>query len=104
MDRCFLGKEQIRAVQRKISIHFIGRYLMITLNAIFTACIHKYRRTKDIRAKKYFRILDRTVNVAFRCKIHNDIRMLFLKQLINGITIGNIFFYKTEIRIIHNRC
>ena len=55
-------------------------------------------------SKENFRVFDRTVYVAFSCKVHDHVRMLFFKEFVNGFTVCDAFFYKTEIRIIHYRC
>ena len=79
MDRCFFCEEQVRSVKWKIAVHFIGRYLMITLDSVFSAGIHKNSSTFDISIKENFRIFDGTVNMAFCCKVYNHIRMFFFK-------------------------
>ena len=79
MDRSFLCEEQVRSVEWKITVNLIGRYLMITGDAIFTACIHQYGSTHDICLKEYLRCLNGTVNVAFCSEVDNDVRMLLLK-------------------------
>ena len=40
VDRSFLGEEQIRTIQRQVTVNFIGRNLMVTLNAVLAASIH----------------------------------------------------------------
>ena len=42
VDRGILCKEQVRAIQRKVSVNFIGRYLMISLYAEFSGSIQQY--------------------------------------------------------------
>ena len=79
MDRSLFCKEQIRAIQWQISVHFICRYLMITSNTILSAGIHQNCSSLNIGIQKYFRILNRTVYMTFRCKVHHNIRMFFFK-------------------------
>ena len=38
----------------------------------------------------------------FRRKIDNNIRMFFLKQLVDCSPVANICLHETEIRVIHN--
>ena len=37
-------------------------------------------------------------------KVYHHIRMLFFDQTVNGFTVRDAFFYKTEIGMIHHRC
>ena len=41
MYRCILGKEEVRAVKRKVSVNLIGRNLMIAGDAVFVTSIEK---------------------------------------------------------------
>ena len=102
MDRCLFGKEQIRAVQRKITVYFVGRYLMITLNAVLSAGIHQYGSTHDVGLQEDPRILNGTVYVALCRKVYHHIRMLFLEKFIYRFPVRDAFLYKAEIRIVHN--
>ena len=38
----------------------------------------------------------------FRRKIDNNIRMFFLKQLVDCFPVANICLHETEIRVVHN--
>ena len=80
MDRGLLCKEKIRAVQRKISVHFVGGYLMITCDAVFAAGIHQNSGTFDVGIQENLRVFDGAVYVALCCEVHYDVRMLFLKE------------------------
>lgn len=40
VDRGFFGEEQIRSVQWKILVYFIGGGLMVSKNSVFSAGIH----------------------------------------------------------------
>ena len=104
MDGRFFCKEKIRTIQRKIAIHFIGRYLVIPLNAILSAGIHQDRRPDNIRLKEDFRIFNGTINMAFCSEINHDIRLFFFKKAINAIPVTNIHLYELEIRMIHDIC
>ena len=101
--RCF-RKEQIRPVQGQIAINFIRRYLMIPLNTVLAAGIHEHSRPHDIRFQENRRILNRPVDMRFRRKIDDYIRMLLFKQPINCIAVADISLDKTEIILVHNRC
>ena len=103
VDRSLFGKEQVRAIQRQISVYFIGRYLMISLDTVFSAGIHQDSSTFDVGIQEYFRVLDGTVYVAFCCEVYNHIRMFFFEQFVYSFTVCDAFFYKTEVRVVHNR-
>ena len=75
---------------------------MVTLDAILAASIHERRRTNNIGFQEDFRVLNRAVNMRFRRKIDNNIRMFFLKQLVDCFPVSNICLHETEIRVIHH--
>ena len=79
MDWSLLGEEQVRSVQWKITIYLVGRYLMVTGDTVFTACIHKHGSSHDICLKEYLRSLNRTVYMALGSEVYNDVRMLLFK-------------------------
>lgn len=90
VNRRFLGEEQVGSVKGQIAINFIGRYLMIADNAIFMASIHHHLSAKDIRLEEHFEIFDRTVSMALRRKVHHDIGMFILENLVDCLTITNV--------------
>lgn len=104
VDRRHFRKEQIRPVQGQIPINFIRRYLMIPLDTVLAAGIHEDSRPHDIRFQENRRILNRPVDMRFRRKIDDHIRMLLFKQPINRIAVTNISLDKMEIILVHNRC
>ena len=104
MDRSFLCEKQIRSVKRQITVNLIGGNLMITLDSVFAACIHQNSSADNIGVQENLRVFDRTVYMAFCCKVYNHIRMLFFKKFVYSFSICNAFFYKTEIWIVHYRC
>ena len=77
---------------------------MITLNAVLAACIHHHRGTHNICLQENARILDGTVHMGFRCKVHDHIRMLFFEQTVDRFTVTDVRLHETEIRIVHYRC
>ena len=79
VDRGFFCKEQVRTIQRQISVNFVCRYLMITLDPVFPAGVHKYGSSFDIGVQEYFRIFNGTVYVTFSGKVYHHVRMLFFK-------------------------
>ena len=104
MNRSLFGEEQVRAIQRKVTINLIRRNLMITLDAIFTASVHQYRSADNIGLEEDTRIFNGTINMRFCRKVDHDIRMLLLEQLIDCFTVADVCFHKAEIGVIHNRC
>ena len=104
VDRSLLGEEQVRTIQRQITINLIGRNLMVTLNTILTASIHQHAGADDIGLEEDARIFDGTVNMRFCRKVDHDVRMLFFKQLIHSFAVADVGLHEAEVRIIHNRC
>ena len=41
--------------------------------------------------------------MAFRGKIHHDIRMLFLENPVNRLPVADVRFAEAEVRLLHNR-
>ena len=76
---------------------------MITGDAVFAAGIHQNSGSFDVGIKENFRVFDGAVYVRLSCEVHYDVRMLFLKETVNGFTVRDAVFYKTEIRLIHDR-
>ena len=103
VNRCFLGEKQIGTVERQVAVNLIGRNLMIALNAILTACVEQYLRAHDVGLQENGRVLNRAVNMALRCKVDNDLRLLLLKNIVNCLSIGNICLDKLEMRVVHHR-
>lgn len=103
MQRCFLCKEQIRSVQRQISVNFVGRYLVISLYAVLSACVHKHSGALYICFEEYARVFYGAVNMAFRRKVYYYIRFFFFKKIINKFSVADIALYKAEVFIVHNR-
>ena len=103
MDRRLLREEQIRPVKRQISVHLVGRYLVITGNAVLPACIHQDCGSFDIGIQEHLGILDRTVHMALCRKINHYIRVLFLKQSVYRFAVRYTLLHESEIRIVHHR-
>ena len=39
VERSLLGKEEVRTVQRQVSVYLVGGYLVIALDPVFLACV-----------------------------------------------------------------
>ena len=63
MEWSRLGKEQIRPVDRQVSVYLVGTDLMIPFNTIFAAGIHQNSRTDDICLQEDFRVFNGTVHM-----------------------------------------
>ena len=104
MDRGILMEEQIRAIQWQITVHLIRGHLMITPNAILSACIHQHRCTDDIGLQKTsgFSMERCTWDSAAKLTITSGFSSS--KKGIYSRTVADIEFYETKIRLIHHRC
>ena len=65
MNRSLLSEEQVRTIQRQVTINLIGGNLMVTLDAVLAACIHQHTGADNIGLEEDARIFDRTVNMRF---------------------------------------
>lgn len=102
MKRRIFMEKKIRSIQRKVSVDFIGGNLMIPFDSVFSTSIHQNGNTDDIGLKEDLRILDGTIDMAFRGKIDYDIKLFILKQTINGIPISDIPFDELEVFQTHD--
>ena len=84
MDWSLLCEKEIWPVKWKISINFIGRYLMISRDSVGSAGIHHNSSSLNIGIKENFWIFDGTVNVRLGSKVNNDIRVLRFKNFIDN--------------------
>ena len=103
VDGGLFGKEQVRSVQRQIAVDFVGRNLVITLDAIFPASVHHNRCAEDIGLEEDLRVFDRAVYVRFSCKVDNDVGLFFLEELVHALTVADVQLDKSEVRIVHHR-
>ena len=103
VDGSLFGKEQVRSVQRQIAVDFVGRNLVITLDAIFPASVHHNRCAEDIGLEEDLRVFDRAVYVRFSCKVDNDVGLFFLEELVHALTVADVQLDKSEVRIVHHR-
>ena len=94
-------EEQIRPIQRQISVNLVRADLMKALHAEMSARIHHHRRAQYIGFQKNRRIFNRTIHMGFRREIHHDIRMFALKNFKYALPISNILPVEGEIRIFH---
>ena len=56
----------------------------------FASGIQQNNRTQHIGADKFQWIADGSIDMRFRSKMNNAVRLIFLKQLINPFFIGNV--------------
>ena len=103
MDRSLLSEEQVRTIQRQVTINLIGGNLMVTLDAVLAACVHQHTGTDDVGLEEDARIFDGAINMRFCRKVNHDVRMFFFKQFIHSFAVADICLYEAEIRVIHNR-
>ena len=101
MYRRVLMEEEVGTIQRQISVDLIGSDLMKTLYTVLTTSVHHDLRSKDVCLEEDTGVLDGTIHMRLRRKIHHDIRMLFFKDQKNFFPVSNIFFVKDKIRILH---
>ena len=73
---------------------------MITLNAVFAAGIHHDCGALDVGVQKDLRILDGAVYVALCCEVHHDVRMLLLKEFVDGFAVADVDLAEAEVRVL----
>ena len=92
MDRGILCKEQVRAIQRKVSVNLIGRYLMISLYAEFSGSIQQYTGSHYVGLNKDARILNGTVYMVSAAKLTTTSNFSFFKQIHDESFVCDITF------------
>ena len=103
VERCLLCEEEVRAVQRKISVNLIGGNLMVTLDPVGAACVKQCRCSHYVCANKALRIDNGTVNMALSREVYNDIRFLFFEEIEYEFAVCDIAFYKFVVRFVLDR-
>ena len=98
MQRRLLRKEEIGAIQRKIAIYLVRRYLMIAFDAIFAARVEQDARADDIRLKENLGRLNRAIHMRLRREVHDHIGFLTRKECIDRRAVGNVAAHKGELR------
>ena len=103
VERCLLCEEEIRAVQRKISVDLIGGNLMVTLDPVGAACVKQRCGSHYVCADKALRIYNGTVNMALRCEVYNDIRFFFFEEVEYEFTVCDVALYELVVRLVLDR-
>ena len=99
MNRGLLREEQVRTVQGKIPVDLVGGYLVIALDAVGPAGIQERGGSHHIGPHKGLRIGDGAVHMALRRKVHDNIRLLFLKQIKDKLPVCDVAPDKLIIRL-----
>ena len=103
VNRRLLGEEEVRPVQRQISVNLVRRDLVIAFDAVFPAGVHQHGGSDDVGLQEDRRVFDGAVHMALCRKVHHDVRMLFLKELVNGLAVADVRLAEAEIRPVHHR-
>ena len=96
--RCF-GKEKVGTVKRKIAVYLIGGYLMIARNFILVAGVKQNLSAEDVSLEEHLGVLDRTVNVTFRCKVYDCVKIFLLAECKDGFSVRDIAEHKAKIAL-----
>ena len=102
VDGRLLGEEQVGTIQRQVAVHFIGGHLMIPLDTVLTTGVQHDLCAQDIGLEEHLRVLDGTVHMALCGEVHHHVRMLFLKQVIDGPTVTDVRFHEAEVGVLHD--
>ena len=102
MQGCLFGKEQVRAVQGKIAVDFVGGDLMEAPDIVLAAAFQKHLCTHHIGAYKDARIGDGAVHVAFGREVDHDIGLFLLKEPVHGFGVGDVGAHEAKARVLHD--
>ena len=103
MDRGVLMEEEVRSVDRQISVHLIRGDLMVSLDAVLSAGIHQDRGTDDVGLQEDRRVLDGAVHVGLCCEVYDDVRLLLLEELVYALSVADVELHKAEVLFVHHR-
>ena len=73
---------------------------MITLDAVLAAGVHHHCGTLDVGVQEDLRVLDGAVYVALCREVHHDVRVLLLKELVDGFAIADVDLAEAEVRVL----
>ena len=104
VNRSFLGEEKVGTVERKVAVDLVGADLMIALNSVLPARVHKHLSAENVCREEDFGVLNRAVNVALSREIHDHIGLFFLEKLVYRLAVCDALLDKAEIRVVHNWC
>ena len=100
VERGLLGKEKVRSVERQIAVDFVGRNLMVARDAVLAAGVEQDARADDVCLEKNFRVLDGAVDVALGGKVDDDVRVLGLEEVIDGLAVGDVGADECEVFVL----
>ena len=92
--------EHIRAIKRKVTVHFICANLMKPFNFILSTSVHKYGGADNVCLQEDCRVINRSVYMRLYHKVDNYIRVLDFKDIVNSIKISDIFLIENEVWIL----
>ena len=98
-----LRKEEIRAVERQVAVDLVRRDLMVAVDAVLAASVEQHARADDVRLQENLRILDRAVDMRLRREIDDDVRLLLLKDTVDGLAVCDVRADELEVLLLHRR-
>ena len=100
MERRGLSEEEVFPLERQVAVHFVGRDLMETADAVEAAYIEEHAGAHDVRLEEDARVGDGAVHVALRSEIHHHVGLFLFKQLIDEVPICDISPHEGEAGLL----
>ena len=100
VQRGLLREEEVRTVERQVAVDLVRGDLMVALNAVLAAGVHEYLRAEDVRLQEDLRRLNAAVHMGLRGKVHDDVGLFRLEDLIDALTVTDVGFEKLEVRLL----
>ena len=97
-----LREEEVGPVEGQVAVHFVRGDLVIALDAVLAAGIHKRRRAEDVGLQEDAGVLDGAVHMAFGRKVDNDIGVLLLKEAVNALSVADVELDEAEVWLVHD--
>lgn len=102
MNGGLLGEEEVGAVKGQVAIDLIGGNLMIALDAVLVAGVQQHAGAHDVGLQEDGGVFNGAVNMALSGKVHHDVGLLLLKELIDSSPVGDGGLDKAEVGVVHD--
>ena len=99
MDRRIFGKEEVGAVERQVTVDFVGRDLVKAWDIKLAAKVHKVLSTADISVDKDVGCLNRTVDMRLGSEVDDDVGFYFFEELFYSLTVADVELFETKVGI-----
>ena len=73
---------------------------MVTLDAVLATGVHHHCGALDVGIQEDLRVLDGAVYVALCREVHHDVRVLLLKEFVDGLAVTDVDLAEAKVRVL----